>query len=441
MPRNCVITMPKNSNVINKRHVAHAEVVRRQSLAIQYAALAIIIVVVGLVAYGILTTTVLLPYRAVASVNGDNIPMREFQGRVRLQRIQLINNFSQYYQFAQMFGAEDPFNEPNFGGYLQELARQLQQPQEVGQQVLDALIDERLIRQEAEKLGIEPSTEEIDAYIQQQFGFYADGTPTPAPSATPFVLPALNPTQLALVTITPTPGPATEMPTATPDLTSTPTSVPTATATATTCPTATPLPTATPYTLEGFETSYADTLKNLNENTELTADDYRFFFETLYLREKLLEEVTKDVQPSEEQIWAQHILVESEELAKEVLARFAAGEDWSKLAAEYSKDESNAQNGGDLGWFGSDVGFVPEFKDAVFALQQAEISAPVQTEFGWHIIRVLGREQRPVDEERYKALKESAFSTWLEGIRATADIKTYDIWMEYVPTEPELPLQ
>lgn len=441
MPRNCIITMPKNSNVINKRHVAHAEVVRRQSLAIQYAALAIILVVVGLVAYGILTTTVLLPYRAVANVNGDNIPMREFQGRVRLQRIQLINNFSQYYQFAQMFGAEDPFTEPNFGGYLQELARQLQDPQGVGQQVLDALVDERLIRQEAKKLGIEPSTQEIDAYIQQQFGFYADGTPTPAPSATSFVVPALNPTQLALVTVTPTPGPATEVPTATPDLTSTPTSVPTATATATTGPTETPLPTATPYTLEGFETSYADTLKNLNENTELTADDYRFFFETLYLREKLLEEVTKDVQPSEEQIWAQHILVESEELAKEVLARFAAGEDWSKLAAEYSKDESNAQNGGDLGWFGSDVGFVPEFKDAVFALQQAEISAPVQTEFGWHIIRVLGREQRPVDEERYKALKESAFSTWLEGIRAAADIKTYDIWMEYVPTEPELPLQ
>lgn len=441
MPRNCVITMPKNSNIINKKHVAHAEVVRRQSLAIQYAALAIIIVVVGLVAYGILTTTVLLPYRAVASVNGDNIQMREFQGRVRLQRIQLINNFSQYYQFAQMFGAEDPFSEPNFGGYLQELAMQLQQPQVVGQQVLDALVDERLIRQEAKKLGIKPSTEEIDAYIQQQFGFYANGTPTPAPSATSFVLPALNPTQLALVTITPTPGPATEVPTATPDLTSTPTSVPTATATATTGPTTTPLPTATPYTLEGFETSYADTLKNLNENTELSADDYRFFFETLYLREKLLEEVTKDVQPSEEQIWAQHILVESEELANEVLARFAAGEDWSKLAAEYSKDESNAQNGGDLGWFGSDVGFVPEFKEAVFALQQAEISAPVQTQFGWHIIRVLGREQRPVDEERYKALKESAFSTWLEGIRAAADIKTYDIWMEYVPTEPELPLQ
>ena len=430
--------MPNNQKISNKKHVAHAEVVRRQSLAIQYAALAIIVVVVGLLAYGFLSTSVLLPYRTVASVNGDKINLREFQGRVRLQRIQLINNFTQYYQFAQMFGAQDPFSDPNFGGLLQQIYGQLQSPEVVGQQVLDALVDERLIRQEAEKMGIKPSTEDIDASIQKQFGFFADGTPTAAPSSTPFAIPSLNPTQLALVTITPTPAPATEVPTATPDLTSTPTTV---AATATTGPTATALPSATPYTLEGFETSYADTLTSLKETTQLSAEDYRYFFETLYLREKVLEAVTKDVKPFEEQVWAQHILVDSEELANIILARFANGEDWDKLAAEYSLDESNAQTGGDLGWVNSDVGFVAEFKDALFSLQLAEISAPVQSQFGWHIIRVLGREQRPVDDQRFQELKEKAFTAWIEGIRAEADIQTFDIWKEYVPADPELPLQ
>jgi peptidyl-prolyl cis-trans isomerase D len=441
MPRNCVNIMPKNQNVFNKRHIAHAEVVRRQSLAIQYVAIAIIVVVVGLVAYGILSTTVFLQYRSVASVNGDKIGLREFEGRVRLQRIQLINNFTQYYQFAQMFGAEDPFTEPNFGGFLQQIYTQLQDPQAVGEEVLNALIDERLIRQEAKKMGIEVNTEDVDLYIQQQFGFYADGTPTPAPSTTPFTMPALNPTQLALVTITPTPGPATATITVTPDLTSTPTSIPTATATPTEGPEPTALPSATPYTLEGFQTSYDETLTNLQENTKLSDEDYRYFFETLYLREKLVEAITKDVEPFEEQIWAQHILVDSEELAKEILVRFANGEDWSQLAAQYSTDTSNAQNGGDLGWFNSDVSFVPEFKDAVFALQQAEISAPVQTDFGWHIIRVLGREPRPIDEQRFQELKEKTFTAWLEEVRAGADIQTFDIWMEYVPTDPELPIQ
>lgn len=433
--------MPRTQNIINKRHVAHAEVVRRQSLAIQYTAIAIIVVVIGLVAYGILSTSVLLPYRAVASVNGEKITLNEFQGRVRLQRIQLINNFSEYYQFAQMFGSPDPFNDPNFGGVLQQLFSQLQQPEVVGEQVLNTLIDERLIRQEAKKRGIEPDAAEVDRYIQTQFGYFADGTPTPAPTSTPFDLPTLNPTQLALVTITPTPGPATEEPTATPDLTSTPTSIPTATATATEGPTATPFPTATPYTLDGFQANYDQTIGDLQENTQLAAEDYRTFFETLYLREKLLEEITGDVQPFEEQLWAQHILVDSFELADEILARFANGEDWHALAAEYSTDLSNSQNGGDLGWFNSDVTFVAEFKTAVFSLQTGEISAPVQTEFGWHIIRVLGREQRPVDDQRYQEMKEAAFNAWLAEIRAASDIQTFDLWQEHVPTEPELPLQ
>lgn len=441
MPRNYVNTMAKNKNIINKRHVAHAEVVRRQSLAIQYVALAIVVVVIGLVIYGILSTTVFLSQRTVANVNGDRISLHEFQGRVRLQRIQLINNFTQYYQFAQMFGAEDPFNEPNFGGILQNISQQLQQPEKVGEDVLNALVDERLIRQEAKKMGIEPDKDALELYIQQQFGFYADGTPTPAPSSTPFVLPELNPTQLALVTITPTPGPATATVTATPDLTSTPTTAPTETPLPTEGPEATPLPSATPYTLEGFETRYNETLTDLETNTQLKPAEYRYFFETLYLREKLLEVITADVKPLEEQIWIQHILVDSEELANLILARLADGEDWGQLAAQYSTDASNAQNGGDLGWNGRNAGFVPEFTEAAFALQQAKVSAPVQTQFGWHIIRVLGREMRPIDDQRYSQLKDEAFSAWLEGIRAEADIETYDVWKEYVPTDPELPIQ
>lgn len=290
-------------------------------------------------------------------------------------------------------------------------------------------------------MGIEPNKDEIDFYIQQQFGFFADGTPTPAPSNTPFVLPELNPTQLALVTITPTPGPATATVTATPDLTSTPTTVPSATPAPTEGPEATPLPSATPYTLEGFETNYTQTLADLETNTQLKPKEYRYFFETLYLREKLQEMITADVKPLDEQIWIQHILVDSEELANLVLARLADGEDWSKLAAQYSTDASNAQNGGDLGWNGRDAGFVPEFTEAAFKLQQAEVSAPIQTQFGWHIIRVLGREMRPIDEQRYLQLKDEAFSTWLAEIRTEADVKTYDFWKEYVPTDPELPIQ
>ena len=426
MPRTYINPMPKNQKIINKRHLARAEVVRRQSLAIQSVAIAIIVVVVGLLVYGYLSTTVFLPQRTVASVNGERITLREFQGRVRLERIQLINNFTQYYQFAQMFGAQDPFSDPNFGGILQQLFLQLQQPQALGQQVLDALIDDRLIRQEARKLGVEPSAAELDGYIQQQFGFYADGTPTPAPTLTPFVFPPLNPTQLAIITVTPLPEP-----------TIAPTQEPTVAPTE--GPEPTPFPSATPYTLAGFQSNFDETIAGLQESTQLNAADFRYFFETLYIREKLLDLIAKDVEPLEEQVWVQHILVETEEQANDVLQRFADGESWTDLAATYSIDFSNSLNDGDLGWVGPDVSFVPEFKNAMFALQQAEISAPVQSQFGWHIIRVLGRELRPVDEQRFEQKRQEAFNIWLAGIRAEANIETYDLWQEHVPTDPELP--
>ena len=430
--------MPKNLNIQNRKHIAHAEVVRRQSLAIQYAAIAIIVLVVGLVVYGILSTTVLVQYRTVASVNGEKINMREFQGRVRFQRLQMVNQFNQYYQFAQMFGSQDPLSDPNFGSVLSQIYTQMQDPEKIGQQVLDAMIDERLILQEAKKRGITADAQEIDISVQEQFGYFPNGTPTLAAPSTPFTVPTLNPTQLALVTITPTPAPPTEVPTSTPDLTSTPTTVPTATATATTGPTATAEPTATPLTLEGFKKSYEESMTNLKETTQLSEADYRKFFEALYLREKVFKDVTKDVRPFEEQVWAQHILVESEEIANVVMARLNNGDDWAALAAEFSQDGS-AQNGGDLGWNASDVNFVPEFKDAMFALKVGEISQPVQSQFGWHIIRILGREERPVGDERLDVLKQNAFTAWLAEIRAGADVQTFDVWQEYVPVEPVLP--
>ena len=101
---------------------------------------------------------------------------------------------------------------------------------------------------------------------------------------------------------------------------------------------------------------------------------------------KAYDEAAK-AEPPQEEIHARHILLPTEDEAKKALARVKGGEDFAKVATELSKDPSG--NGGDLGWFTKDR-MVPEFSDAAFKLKKGEISEPVKTQFGWHIIQVEG---------------------------------------------------
>jgi peptidyl-prolyl cis-trans isomerase C len=100
---------------------------------------------------------------------------------------------------------------------------------------------------------------------------------------------------------------------------------------------------------------------------------------------------------STEKVKASHILVDDEALAKEIVAKLRADKtQFAALAAEHSKDLSNAKRGGDLGFFGRGR-MVKEFEDTAFALQNdTDISDPVKTRFGWHIIMRTGREQGSV---------------------------------------------
>ncbi len=99
---------------------------------------------------------------------------------------------------------------------------------------------------------------------------------------------------------------------------------------------------------------------------------------------KAYDEAAKAHPPMPE-IHARHILVPTEDEAKAALARIKKGEDFAKVATELSKDP--ASEGGDLGWFTKDR-MVPEFADAAFKLEPGQVSDPVKSQFGWHIIKV-----------------------------------------------------
>lgn len=445
--------MPNESGskpVVHKKHVARLERERRQTRTILYIFFGILGAVVLLLFYGWLDINYLQRQRPVAKVGDASILVKDFEPRIRLYRRQLLNQHVQYQQYAQLFGM-------NVDAQLQQIETTLNSPLLIGQAVLDQMIDEELVRQEAAKRGITVSEEELNAEIEATFGYFPNGTPTPSATPTEVVFPEIPAEAFTVVTATPlasaTPrSTATVEPTqpaettpeegAAEEPTATATALPTSTATAlpsatpTTDPTSTPLPTSTPFTQEGFEQLISDTNEDLGK-LGFDQEYYRSFFEIQILQRKLAEEIAADVPAVETQVWARHILVSELPSAEDLIIRLNNGNDFATLAREFSVDTGSGAAGGDLGWFGSGV-MVAEFEAAVFALENpGDITqTPVQSQFGYHIIQLIAKQDRPLSADQYAAAKDAAFQEWLDTIREEYSVETFDIWQGRVPSEP-----
>lgn len=126
------------------------------------------------------------------------------------------------------------------------------------------------------------------------------------------------------------------------------------------------------------------------------------------------------------QVSASHILVEDEALANELKAQLDEGADFAELAVAHSTCPSSAQ-GGDLGYFGRGQ-MVPEFENAAFAMEVGDISEPVQTQFGWHIILLTDRIDEAGDFESAKAmiinqLQQEEMMAHIESLQQSAEIQ------------------
>ncbi len=427
--------MPKqspNPKVVTKKHLARLERERRQSALIRAIAAVGIVLVVALLAYGYLKLNVLSLREPVEEVNGVKITSGEWQERVKLQRMQLVNVYNQYSFYQQNFGID-------YSQQLQQISGMMASPETVGQQALDQMRDEVLIRQEAAKRGITVSEAEVEKSVQESLNFFPNGTPTPTVTPTEATFSTLTSQQLTL-------SPNTSTPTAV--LTSTVTATATLDLSATPAPTSTPAPatptavpqlpteTATPFTLEGYNAKYQEALKNY-KTLNISEKTVRSVYEGQLLRQKLMDELTKDTPKTEEQVWARHILVDTEAEAKTILNFLKAGGDFATFAKTSSKDTGSGANGGDLGWFGKGQ-MIPEFEAAAFRMKMGEISEPIKSQYGYHIIQVLGQENRPLTATQYEQAKQKVFEDWLTAARAQAKVTTFDIWKDRVPAEPTL---
>ena len=137
-------------------------------------------------------------------------------------------------------------------------------------------------------------------------------------------------------------------------------------------------------------------------------------------------ELIADAEP-EQEVSARHILVETEEQAVALKEELDGGADFAELAAEHSLDPGSGARGGDLGYFGRGQ-MVPPFEEAAFSLEIGTVSDPVQSQFGWHLILVEDRRDRPLPtlekvapQIRDEIAREAA-RMFIEELRANATI-------------------
>ena len=370
--------MAKMPNVtLNRKQLSRREKETRlnQRLIIGTAAvLALVVIVLG---WGLVDQFVLRPRRPVVAVAGEKVHVDQYQKLVRYRRWD-YRNYINYLESQRMQAAAGGEGSAFLLQYFEQQIEQLQmQMTNIPSQVVEELIDDLIVRHEAEQRGLTVAEEEVQMRIEEQFG-YLRNPPTPVDAAEQ--------------------GDAEEGDTA--DETA-------------------------PMTYEQYVEISQGWFTAMREASGFTQQDFEQLIEGAILREKLEEQLKADVPTTSEQIHARHIMVETQEEAEEVLARLNAGEPFEVVAIEMSLDTSNKDEGGDLGWFPRGY-MVPEFEEAAFALAPGEISDVVETMFGYHIIQVEDRDpNREMDEYTLEQTQYDAIANWFSAQREVLPIERH----------------
>jgi len=375
----------KKAKELTKKELRLGKKAQRQKRTILVGAAAVAVVIVVLLVVGSYQEYIAKPRAPVAMVGEAPIRTDIYQKMVRYFRSNLRNQLAALQGQLDGLDPNDPSSEfivQYYQQQVEQLQNQLVDTETLGLQVLDDLIDDELIRQEASRRGIAVTSEEVQLEIETQFGYESDPpTPTPTPIIT------------ATQAITPT-------------------------------------PTVTPLSLDRFQEMYATTLEALSERAGLSEADFRDIFETMLFREKLQEAMGQEVPTIADQVHARQIQVTGEEQAQaimplldenidetsatdairvllaeteevkteeeiraekdpqELLTQLTESEDsFIFLAQNFSLDTGSKDSGGDLGWFSRDQ-MVPEFEETAFSTPAGESGGPVETQFGWHVIFV-----------------------------------------------------
>jgi hypothetical protein len=415
------IPAPTKRTIDTRKYRSRAEREARNTRIVLITTGVIAALIVLILAVALLIDNVIQPNQAVASVGGQNITSREFQRRVVFERWRLGTTLASIYQQFGPQYAQQLFTDTQSSPYAQAY-QQLSSPLTMGNAVLKDMTDNLVIQQYAKENNIKLDESEINKRLYDFFGY----EPNPQ-TATPTLTPTITLTPL----VSPTP---TTTPTVTP--------VPSVTVTPTTTPLPTGIPTATPGPTEQkqqYDKNSADYYERAAKATGLSEAEVRQILIESALRDKVKEIVVGKPPDQQDQIKARHILVDTEDQARDILKALQNGESFAALAKASSKDTGSGSQGGELGWKGKGA-YVPEFEAAIWSdkAKVGDVLGPIKTQYGYHIIQIEGHEMRTLTDSEKTDVQNKAFDDWLTKQRTQRNVQTYDIWQDRVPTNPTL---
>lgn len=360
------------------------------------------VLIIGVLAYGVAAETILKPREPVAVVEGSPITTSEFQARVRFQRLQLQNQLLYLYQQQQFVMGEDPDQDTqSFQEYIQSEISNLESQlaaanaELIGRQVLDQMIQERLVRLEADRRGIEVPADAVQDLIHEIFGYTPDAAS---------VLPASSP--------------LTETESITP---------------------AEAAPVPTEMTEAEFRELYNEYMRESLRPLGISEQQYRSWIEASLLIEALQEDMKQELPQEAEQAKLDVLLLNNEQQAAEVAERLDAGDGFEALAEEIEGDEEQPGYRSELDWIPTDMlesQLGQEFADLALDLEIDGYTDPItmgEEDPTYYIIRLAGREVRALDEALQEQMVNEAYRSWLEAQQTFVERRPIS---GRVPTQP-----
>lgn len=389
---------------LNRKQRSRFEEEKRMQMMLIWGVSIVGVLIVGVLGYGVVAERIIEPRQPVAVVDETPITTAEFEARVKFRRMQLRNQLGYLYQQQQSMGAGDSestgqslqdYFQQQINGIQSQLAPE--NAETLGQQVLDQMIQEELVRQEAQRRGIEVTTEEVQSAVHEGFGYNPDATPVPTASA------PLTSTE-SMTTSQPTPPPA-----------------------------------PTQMSESDFREAYNRYVQEGLNPINVSEKQYRSWLKASLLSEKLQADMKEELPQQAEQVKVRFLSVSGEEEARELAERLENGEEFETIAQELRESEDSPGSSSELDWLPKETlasRLGEEIAETVFALEVGERTDPLslsEESETYYIFEVTGHEERQISDSILEQMAQEEFQSWLEAQQSLVERKSIE---GEVPTEP-----